>query len=333
MKLALILPINKSDYLTNTVLDGLIDLNDGVLKIDFVTTCGYPSPFDIKKYEKKESDFIEFAKDADKILFFWGKNNTNYALAEKIGLWKKTIFIDGSELGKNNRFDLKLHNAVISGEYKGIGSIDFDLLNKCHSYYRREKPYLNGIKPFPFGIERRYRNDFSENKIRDIDFTCIFGQDEFPSLRKEARDYLEKFCKRNSFSYHTRKTNGFSFFNTNKNAGREEFYDILSRSKVGISIGGGGYDTARFWEVLGSGAVLLTEKIDIYNNDSRLKYDRIFQFEPNLDDFKIQLDIVAKYIRSDYETDLGKLNTEYAKVISEHSTAARVKEILNLYNE
>ena len=74
MKIAVITPINKRDYLTDTVLDGL-----GELGIDH------------KRSDKEErKSFVAYAREAELILFCWGKtvkkwrifdfNNTNTTL-------------------------------------------------------------------------------------------------------------------------------------------------------------------------------------------------------------------------------------------------------------
>ncbi len=331
MKIAVILPISKSDYLANTVLDGLIDLQKEQSDLDFVVTTDFPSPLDLTKYEKKENDFIEYAKVADMIVLCWGKGSTNLVLAEKINQWSKTVFVDGSELGKNNRFNKEIVDAVLNETYQGLGTINTEILAKCSVYFRREKPYIKGIVAFPFGIETRYREYFKREIKRDIDFTCIFGQDEYPIMRRQAREYLEIFCKKNNLVCKTNKTKGFNFDDNSKKAGRNDFYDILSRTKVGISIGGGGYDTARFWEILANGAMLLTEKIDIYDNPKeRLGYERITEFT-NLDDFKIRLEVVKKYLDTQYENDKIKLDKEYDDLIEKHSTKARVKEIIEVF--
>src|SRR5574343_359825 len=124
MNIAVILPKGKSDYLGYTVLDGLMELQKTEMNLKFHTTSNFPSPFDLSKYEKNDDDFIEYAKSVEMIILVWGKNSTNIDLAEKINRWDKVVFIDGSELGKNNRFDKQIQKSVIEGSYEGIGSID-----------------------------------------------------------------------------------------------------------------------------------------------------------------------------------------------------------------
>jgi hypothetical protein len=332
MKIALIPPIAKSDYLVNTVIDGLICLKNEKHDIDFcMPNYHYPCPYDIESYKKSESDFLSFAHTADLIIFCWGKGATNYALAKKINRFNVTVFVDGSELGKDRRFDQDIRKQVEDMVYEGGGAIDRDMLARSALYFRREKPYIHGIIPLPFGIESRYLAEYKSNIKKDIDFSCIFGQEDYPVLRREVREYTEKACKINDLNCATKKTNGFSFDDDKKIAGRNQFYEILTRSKVGISIGGGGYDTARFWEILGNNCLLLTENIDIFEKESpALGYSRIFQFS-NINEFQMQFEKLTEFIKTKYNQDA--LKEEYQTILNEHSSKSRVMTILNSAKE
>jgi hypothetical protein len=323
-KIVVITPIAQSDYLANTILDGLVELSkEG--KVEFKTPGNYPTPFDVSNSVLAENDFIKYAQYSDLIIFTWGKRSTNYELAEKIGKWEKTVFVDGSEVGKDRRYDQKIQDEIVTRTYEGIGAIDGVMLKKCKKYFRREKPYINGIMPFPFGVETRYIH-FSPSIKKDIDFVCIFGQEDFPRMRKEVRVLLEKFCKKNNFTCATKKTDGFSFDDTTKVAGRNEFYSLLARSKVGVSIGGGGFDTARFWEMLGNNCFLLTENIDIQMPvNHNLNFKRIYQFK-DLKEFEIKLQELGQYIRTSYKQE--ETIDDYNKIIENHGSKARVQYIL-----
>ncbi len=312
-RIAVIPPIGKPDYLANTVLDGLLDLGN-----DFKTLGNFPAPFPLNDQILTESDFVGYAQSADLIILCWGKGATNFALAEKINKWDKTIFVDGSEVGKDRRSDSVTQEQISNMTYEGIGAIDRAMLEKCKRYFRREKPYIKGILPFPFGIERRYRN-YKPGTQKEIDIVCIFGQEDFPKMRKEIRQYVEEFGKRNKLKTATKKTSGFNFDDTTKVAGRNEFYELLSHAKIGVSVGGGGYDTARFWEILGNNCVLLTEKIDI-QIPGNFNYKRIVEFK-NTEEFKMKLDEVTKNKPLLDEA-------EYNDIIERHSTKARVKYLL-----
>jgi hypothetical protein len=195
-KIAVITPKYKNDYLTDTILDGLLDLKESKQEIEFYLTEGYTTELDLRSYILDEIRFIDFVKEADIIFFMWGKDNTNYELAEKINKFEKTVFIDGSEVGGNRRYDEKIQKEIENGTYEGRGRIDMEMEKKCAIYFRREKPYLRNIIPLPFGIERKYRKHYSNETVKDIDFFCVFGQDEYPPLRNSARGALAEFWKR-----------------------------------------------------------------------------------------------------------------------------------------
>src|SRR3989344_4394385 len=286
MNIAIILTIGRDDSLADTILDGMHQVPDVVFRTS------------------DQEVFFDFAKTADLILLIYGKKKTDVELAERIGRWDKTVFIDGSEVGKNNRYDSDVQKAVLQGTFPEYGRINADMLRRCALYFRREKPYIDGIIPLPFGIESSYVR-WNETIKKDIDFCCVFGQDEFPLLRRYVREELEAFCAREGFTCWTKKTET-----------PEEFHQILARSKVGISVGGGGFDTMRFWEILGNNRILMTETIDI---DTPLHYKRIFQFN-NLFDFREQL----KKVSRSFSTD----SSEYEKILLEHSSKTRAMTVI-----
>lgn len=331
MKIAFIPPKVRSEYLTNTVLDGLLWLMHDDREYSDIELAlppdEYLCPYDISPYRLDKESFQKFAATADLIIFTCGKNTTNQELANKIGRWDKTVFVDGSEVGKDRRYDKGIRAQLEQQAYPEWGKIDEDMFAKCALYLRREKPYIGGIIPFPFGIESRYLTSYEAGKKRNIDFCCIFGQDEYPIMRRQAVKALEKFCKKNGLVCHTKKTRGFTFSDDQKVAGRNEFYDILSRSKVGISIGGGGFDTARFWEILGNGCMLMTETIDIYEKGSKaLDYKRIVQFK-DLKDFEKKLEEIATLLQKEHNH--SEMSEEYEQIMATHSTKARVKMMLD----
>lgn len=332
-KIAVITPKNKNDYLTDTVIDGLLSFNDPSIQIEFYIPNSYPTELDKSGIGLSLDSFVNFARNADLILFMKGKdgikknfflftltqNNTDYETANEINLFKKTIFIDGSELGGDKRYNAEIRKDLIEGKYEGRGAVDTQMEKKCAMYFKREKPYLRSIVPFPFGIETDYTRHYETNKEKDIDFFCVFGYEDYAPLRKQVREYLVEFCQKNNFTYFTEKTP------------KDNFYKMLARSKVGISVGGGGFDTARFWEILGNNCLLLTEKIDIYEEYSRqLNYDRIWQFE-TLDEFKTQLQKMGEFLRNTYKKE--DLEPEYQKIITEHSSKSRVLEIIEKAKE
>lgn len=330
MKIATIAPKEKDDYLLNDCIDGLFELCKENKDLTVRISSGFVHPFSVEKIrgiELVEKDFIDFARTADIIILVQRKGGTNFELADKIGSWEKTVFLDGSELGGNRRFDFSVQDKVLGGQYEGNGCIDMKMLTRCAAYFRREKPYLPGIIPFPYSIQSQYLKHYDQNKTKDIDFVCIFGQDEFPIMRRFAVKILEEYCKKHGFIFRTGKTKDFDF-SLERKAGRDEFYDLLSRAKVGISIGGGGFDTVRFWETLGNNCLLITERIDIFQPDSgEFDYERVYEFN-NLYDFKYQLEKVGEFLKSKYRQ--GDLDIEYQAILQKHSSKARMEKFIAL---
>lgn len=317
LKVSIINP-SVMDGLARTILDGAIELNKEREDFEFHVSSMCNNELPLEEHLLQEKDFIEFSKKADFILFIWGKRGFDYKLVKKIGLWKKTIFIDVSEVGKNRRYDFEIQYKILQKKYREKGCIDRKMLKLCMLYFRREKPYIDGIIPLPFGIESRYLKHIKNYPKKDIDFCCVFGQDEYPLMRRYAVKILEKFCKRNKFKFHIKKTKS-----------PDEFYEILSRSKVGISVGGGGYDSYRFWEVLGNNCLLLTENIDIFQIDSHeFDYDRIWEFN-NLYDFKYQLEKIGEFLRVGYDQEY--LKADFEKILLRHSSKTRMLTILENY--
>lgn len=330
INVALIVSPGNGHYTSNTLLDGLFALaKEGM--VSFKISAQYPAPYDTRDVALPDEAFIEFAKSADLIFLSYGKRNTEtMELARRIDCWKKTIFIDGSEIGGDRRYDPAIALEIANGTYTKNGAIHKKMLAECPLYFRREKPYIQGIRPLPFGIESRYIH-FNSTIKKDIDFVCIFGQEEYPKLRKEVRLLLEEYCKKEGLICMTKKTEGFSFDDNSKKAGRDEYYNLLARAKVGVSVGGGGFDTARFWEILANNCLLLTESIDIYPPASKeLQYERIYQFK-DLAGFKDQLEKVTTFIRNRYEE--SSLMPEYLKILKDHSSKRRVETILNAARE
>lgn len=329
LNLAIITSRGRPDGLTRTVIDGVSSLNkEADYKINLKTSYEHSKfrRFFNKNTCLSHDVFVDFAKKADLIILAWGKDNTDITLAEKIGAWNKTFYVDGSELGRNRRFDQKIMEEVSNGSYKDGGSINFELLNKCAGYFRREPPYVTGIIPLPFGIESRYIK-YKKGIKKDIDFVCIFGQEDYPTLRREVRLALEEFCKVNNFSYRTMQTR-LPFLSPQGSIAQKRFRSLLARAKVGVSVSGGGYDTFRFWEILANNCILLADIIGIYPKDSgELKYKRIWQFS-DVADFKLQLEAVGSYLKNEY--NIKNMNGEYSQILERHSSKSRVLSILDV---
>ena len=134
-KIAIVTPEVKNDYLTDTVIDGLISLRNE-MDLEFYAPEGYSTKVSDFKSFLATIPFLEFADKADLILFCWGKGNTNYELINRINRFNQTVFIDGSEVGGNRRFDSDIQKQLLEGTYDGNGRVDEVMLKKCVLYFK-----------------------------------------------------------------------------------------------------------------------------------------------------------------------------------------------------
>ncbi len=324
--IAVITPGGKEDYLVRTVVDGLEQLRiDGIVK-DVKYTSGNPRHFGISCHELNDDNFIKFARSADVILYCWGKVHDHKELVDIIGRYNITAYIDGSELGHNKRLEPQIVQKVEQGSYQEQGAINTDMLKRCVAYFRREKPYVKGVLPLPYGIERAYtKYSLDKNlKERSYDIISVFGQRKYPPLRELIASYVEMIKAQGSLRVWNTSTK-LPFLSPNSFLSRWRFYKKLANARVGISISGGGFDTARFWEILGSGALLLTQKIDInFPDEIGLPQELYAEFSSGLDiDEKLKMLLVRanKVSQEDYRR-------AYSDLIKHHSSAARMRYVL-----
>ena len=129
INVAVITPKEKKDYLVDTIMDGLHWRNKNEGDVAY------------KNSEKvSRNDFVKFAKEANLIILCHGKDDTtNFDLANEIDEWDKTVFVDGSELGRNRRFDKEIQREVETMTYVGKGMINKEMLKKCAIYFRMYK--------------------------------------------------------------------------------------------------------------------------------------------------------------------------------------------------
>lgn len=328
-KITVVTPTERDDFYCDTVLDGLASLKKENPELEFHYPDYYLHPFGsefTKQFGVSKTKLRDFAKEADLVILSYGKYGTDFAFVEDLNLWDKTVYVDGSEIGKNRWRDPELQYQIIVGTYTGPGAPNKEMQKKCRLYFRREKPYTDGMIPFPLGIESRFTKYYDPDKTKDIDFSCIFGQELYPVTRRYTRELTKRFCEENGFVCHTEKTYKLPFMQRGPYSPDKSF-EIWSRTKVGVSTGAAGYDSRRFWEILGNNCLVIAERFDLFFPDSdTMNYKRIFQYN-NLYDFEYQLKKVGEFLRSGYSQK--DLDEEYREILKRHGTKARVLTIIN----
>jgi len=133
--------------------------------------------------------------------------------------------------------------------------------------------YRKRVYPLPFGIEDRVINDFNENP--EYFLSCMMETSRVPE-RNKLISYLEgkknKIDKifigiipfdneswsimenlKASDPQIERSNRGYATHN-------KRYYEQLNNSNMCISIPGGGFETFRYWEILASGALLISKR-------------------------------------------------------------------------
>jgi hypothetical protein len=105
-----------------------------------------------------------------------------------------------------------------------------------------------------------------------------------------------------------------------------EYYSLLGRSKIALSIRGGGFDTLRYWETVACGALLLSEQPDIRIPDNFEHRRHAIFCRPDLSD----LVSLARYYR-DHEHERKSIAAEgYAHLLKHHTCERRAEHFLDV---
>jgi len=75
-----------------------------------------------------------------------------------------------------------------------------------------------------------------------------------------------------------------------------EYYELMARSKMALSVRGGGFDTLRYWEIPATKTVLLSEQPDIEIPNNFVHEQQALFFKPDLSDL---VGLVRSYARDE----------------------------------
>ena len=316
MKIVIIPPKNKLDYLAETIIEGLYkhgyeiyssDMGNGVLETDVYS----------------DDEIIEHSKSCDYIFVIWGKKvggfpGPKYYLLDRINRRDRVIFIDGSEWTSTGH---PIPNQVREAKNnpslrRGEPWIDEFMYNNSNWYFKREcykQDLEKGIIPLLFGAVDRH---FLETKVeKKYDLFCSYGQMN-DGLRLETYN----FCKQlQNEGYNVVLSSGMGY---------EEFKKKLKSSWIGVDAWGGGDCCARLWEILSNQTMAICQKYriefpdDFTDGENIVYYSSIYEFETK----------VRHYLNNREEIERIS-NNGYEHLLGYHTSSARVKYIMDKVNE
>jgi len=245
----------KCDYLQDLTYSGLVKVlgNNSVVELNSVMSYHLP----VKKYPKNLG-YVAFNplamrcrywKDVDVVIVGAAKPScfTDYeAILPYLSATTKTVFIDGGDWGS------------IGGDFKRLNCEDlyenvvfkrpFDVVFKRE--YLKEMDYPSTVFPLPFSInEQRYKGIQQLPFLYDVAFWAV----ESHPIRKQVFDYVKPLydCAFNG-------TVPNQVAKQYKRKGRFYFEEV-KRTRISLNFRGTGWDTLRFWEIMGLGSFMISQ--------------------------------------------------------------------------
>ena len=221
----------RHDFLCAMVLEGLRELRHHTV---CSTSCYAVADRDVMD----ASRMAEFCSQADLILVF---SNTDYRSRRDFllhhALACRAVYVDGSDLpGLEDPEAPALYAACFKRE-----------LRPGHD---------DRIWPLPFAVQRRSA-EHADRLPRDINVSC--------TIRPHSRGRAD-VCRSIEALGLPRVLMGAvssgDVVTPADDPAKDEYYRVLARSRLSVSFPGSGWDTARFWEILGSRSLLLSPPVE-----------------------------------------------------------------------
>lgn len=281
------------DYLTASVIEGLDALGHEVLTSQ-AAGRGKALP---------DAELRAAAEQADLIIV--GSNQgVRTHLVQDIENPRK-VFVDGGD----------------SQDFAVTNNIRYKMVFKRELSKRFPDPESQFVFPLPFAAEQRYFTD--QSTPRDLAVTFLANMHTNP-WRNSVHQRL-KNLRNPSIVSGTTNERAYSASQPKATAVETPLYrQLIRRSHISVSVAGAGYDTARFWEILAAGAMLITQDLDMVIPHGFTDGLDCVTFR-SLDEFDEKL---MFYLN---RPELVKQIAErgHARVRAHHTTTARAQQLLD----
>jgi hypothetical protein len=117
-----------------------------------------------------------------------------------------------------------------------------------------------------------------------------------------------------------------SYEDQRKKLSPDQYYRVVASSKIAVSIRGGGFDTLRYWEIVGQGTFMLSEEPDIVIPDNFEHRRHVVFCRPNLSNLK---ELVRYYVRHDAERE-AIASAGHAHLLKHHTCEKRAAYFLDV---
>jgi hypothetical protein len=184
-----------------------------------------------------------------------------------------------------------------------------------HLFFKRElleSTYAYGrglVLPLGFGVEERFWQSFKPHAERLYDYSCMLRLDSNP-FRRKLNDRVNSIN-----SQRPGQTRAFIGGTGEIPYGdgitmpqpTPKYFEVLSNSRISINCHGAGQDCLRYWEILSSGAMLFSQRLDIHiehpfeDGKNAVFFSGLQEFEDKLGYYLAWPDKVEEIARNGYE--------------------------------
>lgn len=181
--------------------------------------------------------------------------------------------------------------------------------------YLKGREYPDRVQPLPFAMNLHALGS-GPQPTKDMDVT--FWAMESHPVRKRAFELL-----RGRFDCDANGTGRAESLKSYRHRGNR-YHRALARSRIAISLRGGGWDTLRYWEIPALGPLMVTTPLDIVIPMDFVDRVHVVRCQSDLSDL---VDLCEHYLRHEDERERIAAAGR-AHLLAHHTNVARARQLL-----
>lgn len=315
---------SKYDYLQDMTYNGLVKVLGSQSVVEAKTIFRYHFP--LKKYPKdlgyQGVDLSFLTKSAsgkfDVVVVASAKPDC-FELYEQImpnlPSSVKTVFIDGGDNPEIGGDFIRLQCPEIYERITNRRSFDYIFKRE----YLKNKSYDAMVFPLPFSVQTsKYPFIMDGAYNYDVAFWAV----ESDPIRTKVLEFLQS-----RFDCAANGTVQNQDFHNYARKGRF-YFEELKKTKISLNFRGTGWDTLRFWEIMGLKAFMISQRLQIEIPNDYLEGKEIVYCSDDLGDLE---ELCTYYLKQDVKRQ-AIIEKAYEKTMTHHTVECRAKYILEKLN-
>lgn len=355
----------KYDLITALHIEGLQSIDNIELRCTTLGNYARPDQvlpkWDAIDYGNHEANVVVLGSrpfvDSDVFWSIKGKNNIRVrmeggdesALGIRLNdlfaydfIFKRELYIRNRAL-KHLWGSLYPHNAGLWGELRAHPLVPFPFFHSMgnHNTWLHighnvvMQLIKNRVYPFPMGLEKRFQSEFNYNPEFELSCMVTPHLDDRAELIEllNAMNYPRMFIGTippSDADVQWMVDNGVCHPDAAKLGGagfmqNRSYYEQIRNSRACISLPGGGFDTLRFWEILGQGSLLISKRVAIELPYPLQECEHYMAF-----DTKEELESVLEWLYKKPEEADRIRRQGYDYAMKYHTSQARAEYFVNI---